>query len=76
MSAKTTIKLKENQTAIILDECGDVAEIYLPDLPDDLEIAPKIIQTMNYLLNDDKDYSLCTLEESLEFAKKRNYKLQ
>jgi hypothetical protein len=76
---KTKIELEPRQTAIVLNDQGQVAEIYLPDLPDDEEVPQPIIDILNYLLIErgadhmsDKGYELGSHEEQQEFDRKRN----
>jgi hypothetical protein len=76
---KTKIELEPHQTAIVIDDQGQVAEIYLPDRPDDEEVPQPIIDILNYLFvkrgadhMSDKGYKLCSHEEQQEFDRKRN----
>ena len=46
---KTKIELEPRQMAIVLNDQGQVDEIYLPDLPDDEEVPQPIIDILNYL---------------------------
>ena len=77
---KTKIELEPRQTAIVLNDQGQVDEIYLPDLPDDEEVPQPIIDILNYLLIErgadhmsDKGYELGSHEEQQEFDRKRNF---
>jgi hypothetical protein len=77
---KTKIELEPRQTAIVLNDQGQVAEIYLPDLPDDEEVPQPIIDILNYLFvkrgadhMSDKGYKLGSHEEQQEFDRKRNF---
>ena len=76
---KTKIELEPRQTAIVLNDQGQVDEIYLPDLPDDEVVPQPIIDILNYLFVErgadhmsDKGYELGSHEEQQEFDRKRN----
>ena len=74
---KTKIELQPHQTALVLDNQGQLEEIYLPDLSDDEEVPQPIIDILNYCINganlmSDKGYELGSHEEQQEFQRKRN----
>ena len=48
----TTIELQPNHTAFILDEKGELIELYMPDQTEEQEVPSKIVDILNILLDE------------------------
>lgn len=76
MNEPTTIELQPNHTAFVLDEKGELVELYLPDQTEEQEVPQRIVEMLNLCINaadlmSDKGYELGTHEEQQEFDRKR-----
>lgn len=71
----TTIELQPNHTAFVLNEKGELVELYLPDQTEEQEVPQRIIEMLNLCINaadlmSDKGYELGTHEKQQEFDHK------
>lgn len=53
MKEPTVIELKSKHTAIILNENGELTELYMPDVPGDSIVPDNIVRIMEILLKNE-----------------------